>query len=30
MMMKIIPTWLRVSLPRFHQIALQDCFGKVG
>ena len=23
--MKIIPTWPRASLPRFHQTALQDC-----
>ena len=28
--MKIIPTWPRVSLPRFHQMALQDCTGEVG
>ena len=28
--MKIIPTWPRESLPRFHQTALQDCSGKVG
>ena len=23
--MKIIPTWPRVNLPRFHQTTLQDC-----
>ena len=27
-MMKIIPTWPRASLPRFHQTALQDCSGQ--
>ena len=28
--MKIIPTWPRVSLPRFHQTALQNRSGEVG
>ena len=28
--MKIIPTWPRVNLPRFHQMALQDHTGEVG
>ena len=27
--MKIIPSWPRVSLPRFHQMVLQDCTGEV-
>ena len=28
--MKIIPTWPRASLPRFHQMALQDHSGNAG
>ena len=28
MIMKIIPTWPRASLPRFHQTALQDHAGQ--
>ena len=27
--MKIIPTWPRLSLQRFHQSAQQDCIGEV-
>ena len=27
--MKIIPTWPRASLPRFHQSALLDCTGAI-
>ena len=26
MIIKITPTWPRVSLPRFHQTAFHDCF----